>query len=225
MNIVGMMRVKNEERWIKESLQSLLRCCSYVFVLDDHSEDDTRAICESFPDVTVYPNPWTGFNEVRDKNFLLSATLRASPKWIICIDGDEVLEPNASQKISQIINESGNRPWCDAYSFRILYLWDRVDTVRVDGLYGRCFRASMFRARQDLYFVAPYGELGLHCGNVPAVRHMRRRDVKIYHYGYLLSKDRERKFDWYESMDKRDNVGDEHSSILAKPRLRRLGAF
>ena len=40
LNIVAMYRVKNEERWIKKSLESIFELCSKIVVLDDGSTDD-----------------------------------------------------------------------------------------------------------------------------------------------------------------------------------------
>ena len=50
-NIVAMYRIKNEEKWIKKSLESVLDICSEVVILDDGSTDDTLSICKKFPNV------------------------------------------------------------------------------------------------------------------------------------------------------------------------------
>ena len=44
--IVAMLAIKNEERWIAKTLESLEEICDSNVILDDGSEDDTVYICE-----------------------------------------------------------------------------------------------------------------------------------------------------------------------------------
>ena len=90
---MGALRIKNEARWIGEVLERALALCSEVYVLDDHSTDETPAICQSFGErVRLMPSPFSGLDEARDKNFLLTRIVAARPDWVLWIDGDEVLE-------------------------------------------------------------------------------------------------------------------------------------
>ena len=51
-----MYRIKNESRWIKQSLESISEICKEIVILDDGSTDDTVKICENFPQVVdIYP--------------------------------------------------------------------------------------------------------------------------------------------------------------------------
>src|ERR1039458_9255817 len=95
MTVFGMLRVKNECRWIKEVLESILPLCERIFVLDDHSDDITPEICEKLDErITVYRSQFVGLDETRDKNFLLSQIMsfiseywlrgsETSPYWIL----------------------------------------------------------------------------------------------------------------------------------------------
>src|SRR5437899_367770 len=83
----GVFRVKNEARWIERSVRSVLPVCDRVLVMDDHSTDDTAAICRSLG-VEVVESPFFDLNEARDKNWLLD---QVKADWILMIDGDEVL--------------------------------------------------------------------------------------------------------------------------------------
>jgi hypothetical protein len=68
---VAMLRIRNEERWIQEVIRSTFHLCDRVFVLDDHSTDQTRSLARSVdPRVTVFDSPFKGLNESRDKNWL-----------------------------------------------------------------------------------------------------------------------------------------------------------
>ena len=75
-NIVGTYRVKNEERFIEKSLESVMDICSEIVIYDDNSTDKTVEICSSFDKVVdIVTQSNTALNEVRDRNFLLGMGL------------------------------------------------------------------------------------------------------------------------------------------------------
>src|ERR1039457_5852336 len=96
-----MLRVKNESRWIRHVLDSMIPLCERIFILDDHSTDCTAQICRLTNEcVTVYDSPFQGLDESRDKNFLLDrihsnisdSTLRGdpcSPYWVLALYREE----------------------------------------------------------------------------------------------------------------------------------------
>lgn len=195
MKIVGMLRVKDEARWIGRVIQSMLPVCERIFVLDDHSTDFTAAICLSFPEVTLFHSPFDGLQETRDKNWLLDKVAECQPDWILHIDGDEVLAIGSCDQLRALAESgSGN----DAYRLQVLYLWDRLDQVRIDGVYANLSRPSFFRFRPGARFHSADGG-GFHCGNVPEPRQVADCGVKLLHYGYLHREDRIRKFEWYNA--------------------------
>ena len=67
MKIVAMLRVKNEERWLQEVLESILPLTEEILLFDDHSTDATRDIAEALK-CTVIPSPFDPFvlDETRD---------------------------------------------------------------------------------------------------------------------------------------------------------------
>src|SRR5688572_12899231 len=145
--IVGMMRVKNEERWIVRAIQSILPLCERVLVMDDHSIDSTPRLAAQQHRTEVIPSPFDGLNECRDKNFLMDSAVNLGAKWIICIDGDEVLAPDSVQPLLKAICNIK----VSCISMRIPYLWDREDMVRMDGVYGEFRRHSAFRPGRHRY--------------------------------------------------------------------------
>src|SRR5262249_20458236 len=79
---LGVLRIKNESAFIHEVLSRALRLCRHVLVFDDHSTDNTVAICESFGDaVTIFQSPFQGLDEARDKNFLLENIAQRNPEF------------------------------------------------------------------------------------------------------------------------------------------------
>lgn len=212
------MRVKNEASHIHEVLVRALALCQRVFVFDDHSADDTREICNSFGErVAVFPSPYEGLDEARDKNYLLKRIIDAGPKWVLWIDGDEVLEMSGPAKLKRAVQ---NHPMVGAFSLRIAYLWNDVRQVRVDGIYGRFTRPSLFRlkgqALDRLVFQASGHGGNFHCGNVPKglVGIVRESDVRLKHYGYLTPDQRQAKYAWYNSVDPNNASEDNYRHVI-----------
>lgn len=193
--MTGLMRVKNEARWIERAIQSILPVCEHVLVFDDHSVDATADLCAMMPHVTVIHSPFSGLDETRDKNWLLEKA--RAEDMVLMIDGDEVLTPQARQAIREALASGGA-----CFSLPILYLWDRETQVRVDGVYGRFARPSMFRPG-NYHFESTGAGGNFHCGNAPLALQgsARMLDAPLLHYGYMNREDRIRKYDWYNLRD------------------------
>jgi len=202
MKIAGMMRVKNEARWIARAVESLGRVCGAgIHMLDDGSTDDTTTLASSMG-AHVIPTPFDTFDETRDKNFLVREVMTAcDPDWIVHIDGDEALEEIAARDLATFLVASPSG--VEAHYLSVLYLWNSEQQIRVDGVYGRFCRASVFRTRAtDLLFrSSTIG--GLHCGNVPAdtVPRSSAAPFRIKHYGYLDRETRLKKYAFYNRID------------------------
>lgn len=224
-HFVGMLRIKNEDRWIAEVIEGALNLCDHLYVLDDHSTDDTAAVCQRYAGhLTFFPSPFSGFNEARDKNWLLDQIMvQCEPEWILCVDGDEVLTKRSAEAIRCATRD----PDCPAYSLQILYLWNDRETVRTDWVYGEFWRPSVFRPfrilpdtpdhvklARDLRFMAtPFGRRegnhtpNFHCSSVPQAyigRSRRCPSGRLLHLGYLHREDRMKKLDFYTLHDWRN---------------------
>ena len=208
------LRVRNEARWIQCVLDSIRPVCDEIFVLDDHSDDQTAQICR-FAGATVHNSPFPDLDESRDKDYLLDCMISAvpqqdqhylngnpeSPYWCLAIDGDEVLVADDAQ----VLKAQTGGP-AHVYSLRILFLWDRPEQVRVDGVYGRFRRPSLFRLmnRGFRYQRTPWGKgANFHCSSIPQelLHHGTPSDARLLHLGYLHREDRLRKFAWYTQRD------------------------
>lgn len=193
-----MLRIKDEARWIKRVLHSLLPVCERIYIMDDSSTDDTVEICRSVPKVEVFASPFTGTQETRDKNWLMEKVDTSGASWVVAIDGDEEIAPGGCEEILRIAKNGD----AHAFRFQVLYLWDREDQVRVDGIYQDFRRPSMFRLVPGARFTSHVGG-GFHCGNIPSsVKWVESCNVKLLHYGYLHKEDRLRKYAWYNAEDK-----------------------
>lgn len=213
MKIVAMLRVRNEARWLAEVLASVLTVTPHIVVFDDHSTDETRDIARA-AGAAVIPSPFSTLDETRDKNYILERVRLIGADYVLCIDGDEVLDSNAAAQIHKSLN-----PAYSVYSFRVVYLWGDREHFRADGVYGRFHRASMFslidQPATAAYMATPYGK-NFHCGNIPQglAGSGRNVDVKILHLGYMLKEDRLRKYAWYNEQDPNNSYEDRYRHMV-----------
>lgn len=248
---VAMMRIRNEAGWIAEVVRSTFHLCDRVFILDDHSTDATLGIITHLdPRVTVYTSPFEGLNEARDKNWLYDQIIReCAPDWILCIDGDEVLEGSAGEAIRRTIEA---RPEVSAWALKIEYLWGDRGHVRTDRIYGDFWRPSLFRPmhqdpakpdsltllREFRFQSTPFGrhinsdQPNLHCSSVPQrlLHGFQRIPARIIHYGYMRRQWRVSKLDYYTSIDWNNKAEDgyrhmcqgDNPTLAELPRIRAL---
>jgi hypothetical protein len=212
VKVAVMMRVKNEGRWLKRVIDSVRPLCGKnLFIMEDGSTDDTvaviqQAMAEDGGYWFTSPFAGQGLNEQRDKNWLLGEVKKlCSPDWVLMPDGDEELEPGGCDKIRRALE---SHPPVDGFSLRVLNLWNSVDTVRFDGVYGKMARQSLFRANSNLEFEPCYpggneNHVVLHVSNAPGLGGPRLAPLNVFllHYGYLHREDRVRKFDWITKLD------------------------
>lgn len=224
VKIAVMMRVKNEARWIERCVNSYIALAGEnVFVMDDESTDGTLEILQRLG-VNVYRDPFAGepLDETRDKDWLLSQVKAAcDPDWILCVDGDEELEPDGPEMIRRVLSAN---PRADVFCLGFLFLWDRVDQFRIDGRYSGIARESLFRAKAGIHFKSYYEardgadpkcHVGLHCGNAPvSVGRKSSLAVNLLHYGYLFREDRVRKYRWYRQIDPENPWEDNYQHMV-----------
>lgn len=225
-----MMRVKNEARWIRRSLERTWQVCRTAVIFDDHSTDET--LTAALQSLNIYPSTagtdtsgavvydnhdcqlhWLSspfaesVNEVRDKNYLWEYASGLKFRHVLCLDGDEWLSQRALRHFPTAIAklEHGG---ADVIVMPFYYLWDSETHRRVDGVYADIRHARLFtidRAPKfrDCQFAAT-GRAGFHCGSIPSrlsVRHFDMPEMTVIHMGYIDDALRRRKLAFYNTLD------------------------
>lgn len=210
---IGMLRIRNEARWIERSITSILPVCDRVLVLDDHSSDGTPFLCASMPRVEVFDSPFSGCDEVRDKNYLLDKVRIHKPDWVLAIDGDEEIRDGYSRLVLASHAQPSSQQRC--FMLPVWFLWDTEQQRRVDGVYRHFWRDSLFRPGEHR-FEPTTGTANFHCGNAPAsVRGgSARLNAPLLHFGYLHQADRLRKYEWYNRVDPGNLLEDEYKHVV-----------
>ena len=205
--IVAVYRIKNEEKWIEKSLESVLDISSEVVILDDGSTDDTLSICKKFPNVVdIHHQEGLPFDETRDRNKLLKMALKRNPDAILSLDGDEILMPNYKEILSEELDVF--YPEKKIFEFQFLYAWDKYNKIRYDGLYGKTWQPRLFRVSKNQKELrinkTQYGG-NAHCAQVPdnikGFNNTVRSHVKILHYGTFDDNLRQKKFKFCNQLD------------------------
>lgn len=106
--------VKNEDEYLRYSLSSVADWVSELIITDSGSIDKTKDIAHEF-ESRVPRFVWQAYEWTNDfsaaRNF---AAKSATQPWILFVDGDEVLDSSASERIEKAIREPNEVP---AFSF------------------------------------------------------------------------------------------------------------
>jgi len=86
----------NEERNIKQCLQSLVGVVDEIIVVDSFSTDQTKAICKQY-NVTFIEQDFLGY--IEQKNFALA---KANHDFVVSLDGDESLSKELQDSIKSL---------------------------------------------------------------------------------------------------------------------------
>ena len=218
--IVVMYRVKNEERWIEQSIKSVYDFCDEIVVFDDNSIDNTKKICTQFDKVVeIHSKTDSTFDEARDRNFLLDMGLKRKPDVLMSLDGDEIFLPGSGKIIGEEIDILHNEE--HVFEFQLFTLWDSSNQIRTDGAFSSFWQKRMFRVKDqptDLKINnSPYPG-NFHCGSIPSntvgINYSVKSNAKIFHCASFDESLRKKKHDWYVSRDPDNPLTDNYQHML-----------
>lgn len=219
--IVTVYRIKNESRWISKSIDSISDISSSVIVLDNNSTDETVKICKSHSNVVeVIEQPDMPFDEARDRNILLQKALALEPDFILNLDGDEILMPNSKEILEEelyILYQNYH-----IFSFQFLYMWDKLDQYRYDGIYHKTWLPRLIRMTNqpknlrinDTSYLGNTHASGIP-GNAIGQDVLIKSNVKILHYGYFTDNLRQNKFQFYNKLTPNNSEQDSYQHVIS----------
>jgi glycosyltransferase involved in cell wall biosynthesis len=192
VKVLGLMRVRNEARWLEASLRAQ-HFCDHIVLLDDNSTDETKAICDEFDGSVSYLKKLHdhGYEEGPDREYLAwYAGKFHYPDWICSMDGDEVLLEDTWDRVMPQLDN----PDVHVIDVLNLHLWDNDFTVRVDGAWRYQYRQRFWRFKQG-----PLTYTKDHCSipNEITERPFTNVGVRMLHYGNLHAADRKRRYERY----------------------------
>ena len=204
--VVGMLRVRNQAKYIQRTLDAAGTFCKEIVVLDGKSDDGTYEICRRHPKVVRVeqrePPIEKGGAEADDRNLLLQMAKERNPCFLFAMDGDEIFEARAASAVQHMLDF--NAVDIDLFCFHVFTFWDDEGHYRADGIWGGMMQGRLFRnlPNQKIYYRKEMGEV--HCGSHPFVPDEARSFtfLRLKHFGYVDRAQRERKYKWYTENDR-----------------------
>ena len=218
--IIATYRLKNSEKWIRRSIESILDICDEIVIVDA-SEDKTLEICQTFDKVTdIFHDVNLPFDETRDKNMLWKMAKKRNPDYILNLDGDEILMPNAQQILFEELQIF--YPEDSVFQFQFLEMWDEPNQYRIDGFFDNVWRPKLIKMQNqpnDLKYDEMPFPGNAHCPGIPqkstGMEKPVRSNVKILHYGNFYESDRKRHFEFYNQLDPNNTVFDGYKHLVS----------
>jgi hypothetical protein len=106
---VGIMLVRNEDRFLRRAALNVVDFCDRVLIADHQSQDATPEICEELartsPKFEVYR-----IRDPRESHEML-VPLANTNTWIFGVDGDEIYDPAGLAKVRARIHSQEWRHW------------------------------------------------------------------------------------------------------------------
>jgi len=218
--IVTIIRAKNEGRWLAKAFESLNGLSSEIIVLDDGSTDDTVQICEKCPEVVkILHQENMPFDETRDKNALYEEAKKRNPDFILTMDGDEIFPPNIQHIL---LDEIKNNPQVNIFEFQTLFIWDKPNQYRSDGIYQNTWQKRLLRMKpqpSDLHFDGMPYPGNMHCPQIPqkSIGYDTPFQSKVIflHYGYYDENLRQTKYKFYTKKDPNNTSFDGYKHLIS----------
>lgn len=90
--IVGMVLVRNEDRFLGQVLENIAGFCDKIIIADHMSDDATPQVVEKFCAQYRHAEAYT-ITELKRSHELLEP-FAGQPVWIFAVDGDEIYDPD-----------------------------------------------------------------------------------------------------------------------------------
>ena len=146
MTLLALLQARNEERAISGWLTNVSDIVDGIIALDDGSEDGTATLLASHPKtVELIRKPQVAeWDERGNQMALIKAGQNHGATWFLCLDADERVETRFGTAVRTLLSEADERG-VDAYSLRLIELWNDRNHYRVDGIWGTKARYRLFR--------------------------------------------------------------------------------
>src|SRR5256885_6083582 len=130
MKTIALLPVRNEAWVLPHALSCLSAFCDVILVSDQNSDDDSRAICRTFPKVQLFESRDALVCEQARWQLLDVARDYDGCNLLWCTDADELAAPQA---VRGWLDDSGNALTAGTVvATQFVHPWERVDRYRVN---------------------------------------------------------------------------------------------
>lgn len=170
------MIVRNEEEYIRASLESVKDVADEIIVIDTGSVDSTMEICSGYTD-KIYQMEWKeDFSDARNEGLK-----KASCDWILWMDADERLVIKNKDAFKRLLLEKEE----DVFAVKLLHMTD--SEKEEEKKYYISYHNRLFRRKGDFCFKGSIHERLLKDSGIVPESGNAKGCVEILHYGYNTS--------------------------------------
>ena len=170
--IVGALLVRNEaapDRYLRQTLANMAQFCDQIVGVDDHSTDDTKAICRASEKVVVVEDAqsepgWWKKDETAARAQLWDLAAKHGD-WVYVADADHELLGITPTEFRKLCTSQTVNGWaCPLWD-----CWDSPDQQRVDGYWvaWRSPRVWLAQTKPLSGFLPSWSGRNLHAGHLP----------------------------------------------------------
>ena len=195
---LGMIVHNESDKYLCEVIDNSWTFCDEIFVLDDHSTDDTLAICKQLGcKVKNAENEWAV--EWRLRGELIDWMKSESEStWFLLMDADDLLDIAFVEESRQIMDNDK----FDVAFIQIFDCWNDRQTYRKDAYFAPYYSPRMMRA-STLSNPYEWQKTVKHCLSIPRsiIQDAKEQDRVFFgktvdkHFGWLTAVDRQNKID------------------------------
>ena len=195
---LGMIVHNEGAKYLREVIDNSWRFCDEIFILDDHSTDDTIAVCEQLGcNVQQAKNEWAVEWRLRDE-LIDWMKLESDSTWFLSLDADDLMDSGFIEESKEIMNNDK----FDVAFIKIFDCWNDRETYRKDAYFAPYHSPRMMRA-STLQGPYEWQKTVKHCLSIPRsiIQDARDQDrIAIAksddkHFGWLTAADRQAKID------------------------------
>ncbi len=179
------MIAKNEEKYLRQCLNSARDFVDEIIVVDTGSTDETKQIAKKF-NAVVFDFGWTdSFSDARNESMK-----HATKDWILVLDADEIIEKPDFEKIKNLIAKEKEfdgfafeqRSYSRKYSEGSYRNNSSFDLVAGFAFYVPNFLVRLFKSDMGFYFKNRVHEL-IEDSIAEKKGKYRKTDVVVHHFG------------------------------------------
>ncbi|GEM_PF-1618815 len=199
-DLVVLVQVHNEEKLIGRFLGEAAAVADGIIMLDDGSTDRTNelAVHEKLL-LKVRRRQNEGFNDLANRNVLLSFAELVPARWFLFLDADEVVDERYRASLAKAFHTSD----AEVVEVGIVNLWGDERHIRVDmpppSVNGVLWRPRLFRKKSHMEIRSSQK---LHFPLMPyPTEKVVRRGILVRHYASMTAERRKMRYERYRKED------------------------
>ena len=213
IKIVASFPAHDDDKWIDKVLDNLSLYTNEIYINLNDATPYIKKVVKNHPKVikwietTNNGNRWSQ-GKVRDDTIRMLDDIQ--PDIVLAPDSDETYPNNLMEMLKEFWEDEQKR----TFWFRLYYMHEDEDHIRNDGIWKTIHHVRAFKWEPGLTFIK---YAGYACPteyiNLPRVTKYHSK-VPNFHWGYMLTDDRQRKF--IRAGEKHNYHNEEYRNVVDK---------